>query len=123
MPGPVTPIEDLPDARDSRPDGNCEQAAQGQKNPLLPWRGGAEARDNSLDARTKALLDALEAEKRAREAGDQQKPQPQVPPPVVELPPVVEAPVVDEPKAGIVIACVVGALLVGVVVFYVVQKN
>lgn len=136
LPGPVM-IDDLPDANSGcGPEGcgpgGCQlpgpatATANGQKTPLLPWRGGAEARDNTLDARLQALLAAQEAERIARIQGDQQKPQEPLPPqqPIVESPkePVIEPPA-PEPKPWIVFLLIAGALAVGVYVYYVKQKN
>jgi len=86
-PKPAQPIESLPPACDGS-DGCCplpgpifdepaaEAAAKQRDGAVLPWRGKAQQRDEELDARTRNLLEAIEAERRARSAADRSQPVP-----------------------------------------------
>ncbi len=121
LPGPVLDIGDLPpaDAPQCTPGSGCCPTGQSKPGALLPWRGGAEKRDADLDARVKALLEALEAERANRQAAEAQKPPVELP-----VPPPIPTPAVDDgPKPLVVVLLIVGAVCIGVVVFYMIQKN
>ena len=104
----------------SCPGGQCDPAAFGNKAPMLPWRGEAEARDSDFENRLNGLLAAQEAERQARMAGEARGPSVDV---QVGPKPEVPAETAPAPKPIGVVLCLVGALVVGVVVFYNVQKN
>jgi thioredoxin 1 len=120
MPGPIPYAPLVPVQRPQcgpngcEPGTSCEQADI-TKNPMLPWRGEAESRDKELDARTNALLQALEQERQARLQGQQQ---PNVSIQVAPKPDPVDA--ISPMLAGL---CVLGALAAGIVLFYIVGKN
>jgi hypothetical protein len=94
MPGPVF-------------DGPSQPTAA--KKPVLPWRGDELQRDADIDARTRNLLQAIEAERRARLAGQQQ-------PQVVE-PPKTEVKE-DRPSPLMAGLYVLAAIVVGFVVYF-----
>jgi len=120
-PKPAVPIESLPPVCDGSsgccpmpgPE-PCEEPADATAvkkpaEPLLPWRGGAQRRDADLDARTRDLLQAIEAERQARLAG-QQSPQ-------IAEPPKTEAKE-EGPSPLLAGLCVLGAVVVGFVVYF-----
>ena len=86
-PKPAQPIESVPPACDGG-EGCCplpgpifdqpaaEAAAKQRDAAVLPWRGKAQQRDEELDARTRNLLEAIEAERRARAAAERSQPMP-----------------------------------------------
>ncbi len=116
------PIESLPPACDGR-NGCCpmpgpifdeptaEAVAKKHDGAVLPWRGEAQQRDEELDARTRGLLAAIDAERRARLAAER----PQQTPPAVEPP----SPAAEKSETSpIVAALVIVAALTAGAVFY-----
>ncbi|MFZ1935679.1 MAG: trypsin-like peptidase domain-containing protein [Thermoguttaceae bacterium] len=65
LPGPIL---DEPPAENT--------GAKKRDGAVLPWRGKAQQRDEELDARSRNLLDAIEAERRARLAAERSQPPP-----------------------------------------------
>ncbi len=96
-----------------------ETAATGRlpTQPLLPWRGDAERRDDDLDARIRGLLAAQELERQERLAREAAGPSV-----VVEPPPKVEAVANDEPSPLIAGLCILGAVVAGFVIYFATQK-
>jgi thiol-disulfide isomerase/thioredoxin len=83
-----------------------------EKKPILPWRGAAQQRDEDLNARTGALLQAIEAERRARLV--EQK-TPAVKPEKAETPN-------SEPSPLLAGLCVLAAVAVGFIVYFSTKK-
>jgi S1-C subfamily serine protease len=120
-PKPAESIESLPPACDGR-SGCCpmpgpifdepatEAVAKKHDGAVLPWRGEAQQRDEELDARTRSLLAAIEAERRARLAAERSQPPPAAEPP---------SPAADKNETSpIVAALVIVAALAAGAVFY-----
>jgi len=123
LPGPVLDIGDLPpaDAPQCTPGSGCCPTGQSQPGALLPWRGGAEKRDADLDARVKALLEALEAERANRQAAEAQKPPVDLPVPPPPTPPVeTEKPQTYPVVVGLVILL---SVVAGFVVYFALPKK
>lgn len=126
-PKPLTPIENLPVAGDGNccPGGTCDnrpmpgpaefEPASAEKKPMLPWRNEAQRRDDNLDARTRDLLQAIEAEHQARLAREAAASK-SVEKPKVEAKPEELSPLL----AGL---CVLGAIAVGMVVYFTAAKS
>ncbi len=111
LPGPTIDIGDLPRAA---PD--AQQTGPSRPAAVLPWRGGAEKRDSELDARIKALLEAVEAERANRQAESQRPPIDATVPP----PPAVEAPRTYPVVVGLVVVASVAA---GFVLYFALPKK
>ena len=82
--------------------------------PVLPWRADAQRRDEDLNARTGALLQAIEAERQARLARESASP-------AVAEPPKTETKK-EEPSPLLAGLCVLGAVAVGFVVYFSTKK-
>lgn len=120
-----TPPKDAPSYQDPSPAPEVvDEAAYGKQKPILNWREGAQGKDNELEQRQKELLQALDAERQARLAGQNQQ---QQPPTVIVNPPAVpaaDARPADEALTPLgVILCLIGAGAAGIVLFYVAGKN
>jgi hypothetical protein len=115
-PPKATPIDDLPPACDAS--GGCcpmpgpeeYEPASAAKKPVLPWRGEAQQRDEELNARSRNLLQAIEAERRARLAAESTAGG------VAEQPKA--EPKKDEPSPLLAGLCALGAVVVGFVVYF-----
>jgi S1-C subfamily serine protease len=84
-------------------------------DPVLPWREGAQRRDEELNARTNALLNAIRAERQARLARES------VPPVAVEQPKAETEK--DTPSPLLAGLCVLGAVAAGFVIYFATAKN
>jgi len=115
-PKAAEPVENLPPACDGS-SGCCPMpgpifdepsetaAAKESSGAILPWRGEAQKRDADLDARTRDLLRAIEAERQARLAAEQQPPQARQPSSIPEKE--------NDPSPLLAVIVIVGALTVG----------
>jgi thiol-disulfide isomerase/thioredoxin len=124
-PKPSMPLESLPKADcDCGPNAcpmpgpetsEVEAAARTEKpKAVLPWRGQAQSRDAELDARTRRILDAIEADRRDRL--EREPAGRAVEPPKVK-------PKDDEPSPLLAGLCVLAAVVVGFVVYFAAQKQ
>lgn len=93
----------------------CDETAYGKPKPILGWRDGAQKRDNDLERRQRALLQALEAERRARLAS---------PPEVfVARPPATQEAAPDaEPSPLLAGLGIVAGVVVGFVIYFAMRK-
>jgi hypothetical protein len=98
MPGPEPCEPEIAAAKTERP------------KTILPWRGKAQARDAELDARTRSLLDAIEAERQAKLARESA-------PPAVAKPPKTEAKK-QEPSPLVAGLCILAAVVAGFIVYF-----
>ncbi len=127
-PKPGQPIESLPPACDGS-DGCCPlpgpifdepaagTAAKKRDGTVLPWRGKAQQRDEELDARTRNLLEAIEAERRARLAADRSQSMP------LAEPKPLKPENNDNEASPLVAALVIAAALAAGAVFYRVTRR
>jgi thioredoxin 1 len=104
LPGPIA---DEPPAENT--------GAKQRDGAVLPWRGKAQQRDEELDARSRNLLEAIEAERRARLAAERSQP-----PPAQSQPCKPESN--DSGASPLVAALVIAAALAAGAVFYRVTK-